>query len=124
MSPFLLPNFDCGFSRHWIYITDVLQQKANVMGWDDNKYVNLPDWSANLRHLYWVIRIEGRIKAKRLKYYRKVEKEKLRLAELGVSQTKIADVCRYLCNFKNANTLKQVLSEPEIQLSFSFYYLT
>jgi len=84
---------------------------VHILGWDDNKYVALPDWSSNLRHLYWVIRVEGRIEAKRRRYYRKVEKEKLRLAELGVSQIKIAAVCRYLCNFKNANTLKRVLSE-------------
>lgn len=90
------------------------------MGWDDNKYVSLPDWSANLRHLYWVIRVEGRIEAKRRKYYRKVEKEKLRLAELGIDQIKIAAVCRYLCNFKNANTLRRALAEPETQMSFSF----
>lgn len=93
------------------------------MSWDARKHVDLPAWSENLRHLYWVIRVDGRIEAKRRRYYRKVEKEKLRLAELGIPQTKIAAVCRYLCNFKNSSTLKIVLAEPEYQLSFS-YHLT
>lgn len=90
------------------------------MAFDSSKYVELPEWSENLRHLYWVIRVEGRIEAKRRRYYRKVEKEKLRLAEAGVSQIKIAAVCRYLCGFRNSSTLRQVLSEPEKQLSFCF----
>lgn len=88
--------------------------------WSYADSVNLPDWSENLRHLYFRIRVEGRNQALRRRYYRKVEREKLRLAELGISQIKIAAVCRYLCNFKNAKTLKQVLIEPEIQLSLSF----
>jgi hypothetical protein len=90
------------------------------MGFDSAKYVDLPEWANDLRNLYWVIRVEGRIEAKRRRYYRKVEKEKLRLAELGIPQTKIAAVCRYLCNFKNANTLREVLAIEERQLSFLF----
>lgn len=90
------------------------------MGFNSSTYVELPSWANDLRHLYWVIRVEGRIEAKRRRYYRKVEKEKLRLAELGINQIKIAAVCRYLCSFKNSNTLKRVLAEPEIQMSFSF----
>lgn len=88
--------------------------------WSFADSVLLPDWSENLRHLYWRIRVEGRNQAIRRKYYRKVEREKLRLAEMGISQIKIAAVCRYLSNFKNFNVLKQVLSEPEIQLCFCF----
>jgi hypothetical protein len=90
------------------------------MAFDSSKYVELPEWAENLRHLYWVIRVEGRIEAKRRRYYRKVEKEKLRLAELGINQNKIAAVCRYLCSFKSANTLREVLAIEEKQLSFSF----
>lgn len=93
------------------------------MGWDIRKSIDLPKWAINLTHLYWVIRVEGRIQAKRRKYYRLVEKEKLRLAELGVSQTKIAAVCRYLCSFKNASTLRTVLAEPDYHLSLSFYVI-
>jgi len=90
------------------------------MSWDSRNYVDLPEWATNLRQLYWVIRVEGRIESKRRRYYRKVEKEKLRLAELGVNQTKISAVCRYLCSFKNANTLREVLAMEEKQLSFLF----
>lgn len=89
--------------------------------WSFADSVPLPDWSENLRHLYWRIRVEGRNQALRRRYYRKVEREKLRLAEMGVSQMKIAAVCRYLSNFKNSNTLKIVLAEPDYQLSLSFY---
>lgn len=90
------------------------------MAFDSSKYVELPEWAIDLKHLYWVIRVEGCIEAKRRRYYRKVEKEKLRLAEAGVSQIKIAAVCSYLCNFKNANTLREVLAIQEKQLSFCF----
>lgn len=88
--------------------------------WSFADSVDLPDWSENLRHFYWMIRVRGRNDAVRRKYYRKVEHEKLRLAELGICQIKIAAVCRYLSNFKNAKTLKIVLAEPEIQRSFCF----
>ncbi|UOF82924.1 hypothetical protein [Inoviridae sp.] len=91
------------------------------MAFDSSKYVELPEWANDLRNLYWVIRVEGRIESKRRRYYRKVEKEKLRLAELGVSQTKIAAVCRYLCNFKNASTLRTVLAEPDYLFFLLFY---
>lgn len=90
------------------------------MGWDDCKYVDLPEWSSDLRSLYWVIRVQGQSPAKRMMYYRKVQKEKLRLAELGVSQIKIAAVCRYLSNFRNAKTLRSILSEIDPQLAFNF----
>ncbi|MGQ2966777.1 hypothetical protein [Methylophilus sp.] len=91
------------------------------MAFDGSKYVELPDWSESLRHLYWIIRVEGRIESKRRKYYRKVEKEKLRLAEAGIAQIKIAAVCRYLCNFKNASTLRKTLAEPDYQLALAFF---
>lgn len=91
------------------------------MAFDSSKYVDLPDWSKELINLYWVIRVEGRFPAKRMKYYRKVQKEKLRLAELGVSQTKIAAVCRYLSNFKNSKTLREILAEPDFQISINFF---
>lgn len=55
----------------------------------------LPDWSGRLANLYVVIRIENRNKAIRRRYYRMVEKEKLRLAELGHCQDCILLVCRF-----------------------------
>lgn len=89
--------------------------------WSYADSVELPDWSENLRHIYWSIRNECRMEAKRRKFYRKAEKEKLRLAELGVSQIKIAAVCRYLSNFKGSSTVRKVLAEPEHQLAFCFF---
>lgn len=56
----------------------------------------LPDWSGRLTNYYCVIRVEKRNKAIRRRYYRKVEKEKLRLAEAGCCQECIRLVCRYL----------------------------
>lgn len=56
----------------------------------------LPDWSGRLTNYYCVIRVEKRNKAIRRRYYRKVEKEKLRLAELGICQECIRITCRYL----------------------------
>ena len=89
--------------------------------WSFADSVVLPDWSAELRNLYWIIRVEGRNDAKRMKYYRKVQKEKLRLAELGISQAHILAVCRYLSNFKNHQNLRRILSEIEPQLAFNFF---
>lgn len=58
--------------------------------------LTLPDWARNLTNYYVVIRIDGRNKTVRRRWYRKVEKEKLRLAELGVHQPHIIAVARYL----------------------------
>lgn len=90
------------------------------MGFDSSKYVELPEWASVLINLYWVIRVQGRIEAKRRRYYRKVEKEKLRLAEMGVDQKKIAAACRYLSNFKNYKKLRQELDFIDRQLSLPF----
>lgn len=93
-----------------------------LLGYDERQFVDLPDWSLNLRGYYWVVRVEGRIQAKRRKYYRLIEREKLRLAEMGICQKKISAVCRYLCNFKNADNLRFLLAEPDVQLSFNFLF--
>lgn len=67
----------------------------------------LPDWSGRLTNYYCVIRVERRNKAIRRKYYRKVEKEKLRLAEAGHCQECIILVCRYLSSSYLRSRLKQ-----------------
>jgi hypothetical protein len=56
----------------------------------------LPGWAMQLKHYYWVIRVEGRDKVKRRRYYRYVAKEKLRLAEINIDQELIIAVCRYI----------------------------
>lgn len=49
--------------------------------------LNVP---GQLKEYYWHIRVEGRDKAKRRRYYRYVAKEKLRLAEQGIDQKLIS----------------------------------
>jgi hypothetical protein len=83
---------------------------------------DLPEWSGLLTNYYWRIRVEGRNKALRRKYYRYVAKEKLRLAESGIDQTLILAVCRYLVNFKTTNGIKvkQLMNTEPKQLVFDF----
>ncbi len=63
------------------------------------EYFEKPLWSGRLTNYYWVIRNEGRNKAKRRMYYRLVAKEKLRLAEQNIDQELIDAVCKYLCTY-------------------------
>ena len=81
-----------------------------------------PDWANNLKNYYWYIRVEGRDKAKRRRYYRQVAKEKLRLAESGIDQQLIDAVCKYLCTLKHsdATRLLLMLKFPSPQLSLIF----
>ena len=83
-----------------------------------------PEWANNLRNYYWFIRVEGRDKAKRRKYYRRIEKEKLRLVELGYDPVIVIALCRYLStlNPKSAIALKELLSESNHQLSLNLIY--
>lgn len=78
----------------------------------------LPVWSRNLQNYYVVIRIDGRNKTVRRRWYRKVEKEKLRLAELGIHQPHIIAVARYLSNLKDSSCerLQMSLEAPVAQL--------
>lgn len=70
----------------------------------------LPDWAGRLTNYYCIIRVERRNEALRRKYYRRVEKEKLRLAELGICQECIRLVCRYL----SVTYLKRSLKRCEL----------
>jgi hypothetical protein len=82
----------------------------------------IPDWAMQLKHYYWVIRVEGRDKAKRRRYYRYIAKEKLRLAELNIDQQAITKLCKYLSNFHPANATRFIaaLSNENRQLTFNF----
>lgn len=81
-----------------------------------------PEWANNLKNYYWHIRMEGRDKAKRRRYYRKISKEKLRLAEMGINQELIECVCRYLCTLtaKAGGKIEILKTTPQIQLYFDF----
>lgn len=65
----------------------------------------MPDWSATLRNLYWMLRYRRAFdSAHRRKYYRKIDKEKRRLIEqVGVDPEEIRLLCRYLANLQNRN---------------------
>lgn len=93
-------------------------------GFNPQVNVDLPDWANLLKNYYWRIRVEGRDKVKKRRYYRYVTKEKLRLAESGIDQQLINAVCRYLSSFNviSANKLRQLLIAQSPQLSFDFTY--
>lgn len=64
----------------------------------------LPDWSGNLRNLYWFLRYRRAFDtASRRKYYRRIEAEKKRLIDSGVDPEAVRLCCRYLSNLKNSN---------------------
>lgn len=83
---------------------------------------DLPEWAGLLTNYYWRIRVEGRNKVLRRKYYRYVAKEKLRLAESGVDQILIVAVCRYLSDFNivSGRKVKELMSIEPKQLVFDF----
>lgn len=91
-------------------------------GFNPQANVDLPDWANLLKNYYWRIRVEGRDKVKKRRYYRYVTKEKLRLAESGIDQQLINAVCRYLSSFNviSANKVRQFLIAQSPQLSFDF----
>lgn len=81
-----------------------------------------PEWADTLRSHYWRIRVEGRDKVKKRRYYRYVTKEKLRLAELGIDQALIKAVCRYLVKLDvvSGNNMHQLVINAPVQLVFDF----
>ena len=83
----------------------------------------LPNWTNNLKNYYVVIRVDGRNKAIRRKYYRLVEAEKLRLSEIGYCQECIRLCCRYLSVKRLTGTLKPC-GRSHNQLFFDFYNFT
>ena len=64
----------------------------------------LPDWSVNLRNLYWFLRYRRVFDtAGRRRYYRKIAVEKKRLHAAGVDFEEVRLLCRWLSNLKNIN---------------------
>lgn len=84
--------------------------------------VVLPSWAGRLTNYYWYIRVEGRDKAKRRRYYRYVFKEQLRLAEAGIDQELIRAVCRYLACFNKSSSVRvlQLMKAPPKQMHLAF----
>jgi len=93
-----------------------------VQGFHHRGEFDPPEWANNLKNYYWHIRVEGRDKAKRRKYYRKIRMEKLRLVEAGLSENLVNAACRYLVslNTTSGKRLAEILDSPVIQLSLPF----
>lgn len=87
-------------------------------GFDNDAFVDVPEWAHCLYAPYWRIRVEGRNKALKRKYYRRVEKLKLQLVEAGHDQELVTAICRYMStlNKTSASKLKHHLAHPNPQL--------
>ncbi len=92
-------------------------------GFTHRSSIDVPDWARLLSNYYWRIRVDGRNKTIRRKYYRKVRAERLRLLESGIPLSHINVVCKYLVSLKQINAERMALElQAEFkQLSFDFY---
>lgn len=70
---------------------------------------NFEELSAALRNCYWHIRM-SRGQARRRRWYRRAEKEKRRLAALGVDAELVRLYCLHLCNLRSERRLKRYQS--------------
>lgn len=78
--------------------------------------LEFPKWAQVLKNHYCCLRIDGRNKTKRRSYYRLIEKEKLRLAELGICQECIRLICRYLATMPDKPMKTCVYPHAQISL--------
>lgn len=94
-----------------------------MKGFHHNALTDVPAWAKQLEYPYWKIRVEGRNKVLRRKYYRMIRAEKLRLVELGYEIELIDAICKYLISHKqvNAKRLEAKLKSPAQQLSLNFF---
>ncbi len=92
-------------------------------GFNNRSCGDVPAWANLLNNYYWRIRVEGRNKSLRRKYYRKVRAERLRLLESGVPLSHINVVCKYLVSLKQVNAERMAieLQAESKQLAFDFY---
>ncbi len=94
-----------------------------MSGFQHRATSELPTWANVLQGYYWRVRVEGRDKTKRRRYYRYIRIERLRLVELGIELDEVEAVCKYLVSLKqiNADRLHLILvGEPE-QLRLDFF---
>lgn len=62
----------------------------------------MPEWSGNLRNLYWYLRYHRNWnEAKRRASYRRIAAEKKRLIESGVDAELVRLLCRHLANTRD-----------------------
>jgi hypothetical protein len=93
-----------------------------MYGFTNRAIADVPKWATLLSNYYYRIRVEGRNKSLRRKFYRLVRIEKLRLLESGVPMSQINCVCKYLVSLKqiNAERMTIELESDSKQLSFDF----
>jgi hypothetical protein len=73
--------------------------------------VKHPEYSGELRNLYWMLRYyRGRSSAARRRYYRYIEAEKNRLFLAGFDKKEILLLCRYLANPRNIHAKSAFLA--------------
>lgn len=72
----------------------------------------------NLTNYYCCLRVGKRNKALRRMYYRKIEKEKLKLAELNECQECLRIYCRYLATLKNLAECS-LCASGQMQINFT-----
>ncbi|MCB5206349.1 hypothetical protein [Methylovorus mays] len=89
-----------------------------MQGFYNRGEIDPPEWASKLKNYYWYIRVEGRDKAKRRRYYRLIEKEKLYLAEQLINQEQILAVCRYLAKLDKASgeRLLKIINSKNFQM--------
>ncbi|WP_153111060.1 hypothetical protein [Propionivibrio limicola] len=81
----------------------------------------MPDWSGDLRNLYWFLRYRRSWDSAGVRrYYRKIGKEKRRLLdEVGVDQEELRLLCRFLANPRNRRAEERWLAYRKLLLSNS-----
>lgn len=86
-------------------------------------------WTNELKPLYCAWRIEKRCNRRRMHWYRRICKAKLKLAEQGICQKKIEKACRFLSNTNymrgnistNAIEAVEFLNERDLQMVLPFH---
>lgn len=74
-------------------------------------FYRYPDWSAEIRHHYWILRsVRGFDSARLRKQYRLIEREKKRLYDAGVDKEVVRLLCRHMVNPRNAFAEKRFWS--------------
>ena len=96
-----------------------------MYGFRHRAIASVPSWALNLKQSYFLIRVENRNKTLVRKYYRRIQKEKLKLVELGIDYAQINAVCKYLVSLRqeNADRLCTALITENKQLTLNFDYL-
>ena len=94
-----------------------------MYGFKNRAVCDLPSWANNLNNYYWRVRVDGRDKSTRRKFYRYIKAEKLRLVELGIDANLINRACKYLVSLKevNASRYNEYSNMPIRQLELPFF---